>query len=465
MPQTQTELTGWTIAAEALLGRDPTTIVTDWRALACEMGLRLWARQSDAMDAVAGGAREVAIKSGHGVGKTFLAAFVVAYWLRSGGPGTIVITSAPTNRQVEHLLWREFRRLWPRSETNRRLGAPRRKHLEIARNWAAYGFSTNEPDRFQGWHAPRLRVLIDEANGFPEQLFETIDACLTGSDSQLVLVGNPIAPVGRFWRAFADDRVARLTISAREHPNVTTGRVIVPGAVTREWIEEFERRYGHDEDTVRSRIDGEFPQQVGRGLVSLDALRECCDVEPKTIQPVVMAVDVARYGDASTVATRLEGQRLAWQRCWSKRSLTETAREIERIMRAEPADYVVIDDTGIGGGVTDVLRDAGFEIVAFRGGEAAIDSARYFNRTSEAWGVLRDLIEERVLALHPATCRFDQLCQQLCTRRLKTTSTGKMRIEPKDEYAQRTGLASPDEADSLAMAAWQMAQAWARQYA
>lgn len=437
--------------------------LTDWRKFVRgELGVRLWRRQRQIMDAVARGEYEIAVKSGHGVGKTFLAATIVLWWLRSGGPGTIIVTSAPTNRQVEQLLWREIHSLWYRSPRLATIGKPLQRKVEITKNWAAYGFTTKEPERFQGWHAPRLRFLIDEANGFPDDLWQIIDSCMTGGDVQLVMMGNPIIPAGRFYRSFSDPKVCKFTVSSREHPNIISGRELIKGAVTRRWLTDYLSRYGHDEATVMARIDGLFPEGATQGLVSMQTLQRSTLVEPATLGPSVIAADVARWGDNQTVITRLDGQRLTWQRAWSKASTVETASRIKQILEDEPADFIVIDDDGIGGGVTDSLVDRGIVVEAFHGGRPALDGDRYYNRTSEAWFTIKELLELDVLAL---TGEYDaeQLWHQLTTRHAKSDARGRARIEQKDEYSRRTGLSSPDHADSLSMAVWQVARIWASQ--
>lgn len=422
------------------------------------LGIRLWKGQREAAKLVDSGAHAVAIKTGHGVGKTLWGAVAICYWLGTGGPGTAVVTSAPTNRQVEELLWREVNSLWIRSAMLTQLARPLMREVRISADWVGYGFSTHDPGRFQGWHAPRLRFLIDEANAFPENIWQVIDTCLTGGDQQLVMLGNPIVSVGRFYRSFGDPAVAKLTISAREHPNVRSGRELIPGAVTAGWIERFEDRYKSDPNIIRSRIDGEFPESGSvYSIVPIDWLRRARTIEPKTISPVVYGLDVARYGDNLCVLTRLEGQRLVSQESWGHRSTTYTVAHAAERMRENPADAIVVDDPGVGGGVTDGLRDQAFNVVAFEGGGKAVDAERFHNRNAEAWWHVREAFEHGMMRVDGPEGELDM---QLSSREYQVRGDKRIALEGKTDYTKRTGLPSPDFADSFAMAVWWLMGQW-----
>ena len=74
------------------------------------LGVDLWAKQEEVLNALRDH-RRVAVKAGNGVGKGFTAAVAVLWFLCSHQPAT-VLTTAPTARQVRHILWQEIRRLY-----------------------------------------------------------------------------------------------------------------------------------------------------------------------------------------------------------------------------------------------------------------------------------------------------------------------------------------------------------------
>src|SRR5437870_1977099 len=70
------------------------------------LGSRWWSAQEEVGKALVE-SRRVVVRSGNGVGKTFLAADLALWFLYTHKPA-IVITSAPTWRQVRHVLWQEI---------------------------------------------------------------------------------------------------------------------------------------------------------------------------------------------------------------------------------------------------------------------------------------------------------------------------------------------------------------------
>ena len=117
----------------------------------------------------------------------------------------IVITTAPSERQVKELLWREIRQLYmPHRDTIG--GKLTRTRLDFAPNRYAYGFSTNTEDRFQGFHSGNILVVVDEASGVDEFIYYAIDGILTTQNAKLLLIGNPHGLAGTFYDAFHKNR-------------------------------------------------------------------------------------------------------------------------------------------------------------------------------------------------------------------------------------------------------------------
>ena len=81
-----------------------------------------------------------------------------------------------------------------------------RTRLEISPTRYAYGFSTNTEDRFQGFHSGNILVIVDEASGVDEFIYNAIDGVTTASNSKLLLIGNPHGYAGTFYDAFHKNR-------------------------------------------------------------------------------------------------------------------------------------------------------------------------------------------------------------------------------------------------------------------
>jgi phage terminase large subunit len=167
-----------------------------------------WDKQRAIMQALVRHPR-VAVASANSCGKTFIAARIAAWWLALYRP-SIVITTAPTDRQVAEVLWRELRVFIAKAKARgKALGG---KLLltckwELADDHFAIGFSTkdNDPDRFQGFHSPHILVIADEAAGISEKIYEGITAVLKGAHARLLAIGNPTALEGWFYEAFRSE--------------------------------------------------------------------------------------------------------------------------------------------------------------------------------------------------------------------------------------------------------------------
>ena len=254
------------------------------------LGVTLWSKQREVLEALANN-RRVAVKSGNGLGKDFLAAVAVLWFLRCHDPA-IVLTTAPTFRQVRNVLWRQIHRLHePVADT---LGGKMlNTRWEISPDRYALGLSAGGADRFQGFHCENILVVVDEAAGVNEDIYEAVEAVMTSHNAKLLLIGNPTTTDGAFHRAFHQERglYQTVTISALESPNLTGDEPPVPGLVTAEWVAERKTAWSENSDRYRSRVLGEFPARGDDTLFSMD------DIEAAIYDDAIQD-DAAIYDDA-----------------------------------------------------------------------------------------------------------------------------------------------------------------------
>jgi hypothetical protein len=159
--------------------------------------------------------------------------------------------------------------------------------LELAPDWFAIGLSTDQPERFQGHHAPHMLLVVDEASGVDEDIFEAGEGFLTAEGARILLIGNPTRPYGTFSRAFEDgSRWHQIHISAFHSPNFTGEDV--PETLSRalvgpDWVEDFEHTYGKESAQYAVRVLGEFASTVGRPYFPPHLLHGFDVVEPKRV--------------------------------------------------------------------------------------------------------------------------------------------------------------------------------------
>ena len=123
---------------------------------------------------------------------------------------------------------------------------------------------------------------------------------------------------------------------------------------------------------------------------------------------------------------------------------------------------IKIDDTGVGGGVTDRIKEVVAEehlpyvVIPVNNGSSATDDY-YANLGAQIWGTLRDALEENFSAVMQGKDPIlempydDEMIKQLSNRKKKITSKGKIQLESKDDMKARN-VGSPDIADSVTLA-------------
>ena len=192
-------------------------LINEW------MGTITWEKQAQIVEAVFSGPhKRVAVRSCHGVGKTKIAAAIAVAWLLLG-PERYVVTTAPTQRQVESLLWQEIRRIVRAMDQKglaHGLSLPP-KACEMARAPAhpdavesyAWGFSSSQTDNYQGYHARGgVLVIVDEACGVAQGIIEALEGNLTTANDKILFIGNPTQRGTAFHREFSSPLTTKIHI-------------------------------------------------------------------------------------------------------------------------------------------------------------------------------------------------------------------------------------------------------------
>jgi len=408
------------------------------------LGVTLWEKQVAICAAVAGKKR-VTVRSCHHSGKTFVASALIHWWLRHYDP-SLVLTTAPTARQVKDVLWHQIRLLGQKAALP---GVPTMTELVYSGSQRALGLSTNEPERFQGWHCDNILVIVDEASGVAETIYEAIEGCLTGPNAHLLLIGNPNNASGTFYESFSSPLYEKFHISAYDVPES-----LLPAA----WREERLQEWGAESPAYQVRVLGNFPDQGEDSLISLRWVTEAQERESEAGEPVEMGYDVAGYGgDESCVYLRRGAQveRLgAWR---DADTMSSVGRVVDMARQHRPA-LIKVDSIGMGQPVYDRLREIDWlrankiGVVGVNVGESASDSEQFANRRSEIFWGLRERFKAGEISL-PAD--DDLLVGQLIALKFSYTSKGQIKLMSKDdmrkERSENSPWRSPDRADALSL--------------
>jgi len=423
---------------------------------------RLWGKQAEVARSVMENTR-TAVRSCSGSGKSFIAARVALAFLHNFEPST-VISTAPTFRQVELILWREIAAA--QGQASIRLGGDLTNvRLDITENWFAVGLSTDHPERFQGFHNENILVIGDEASGLPETIYSALENPMATGNAHELLIGNPTQPVGPFRDCFTSPLYQTFHISAFDTPNFTAlgitredirdgawekkvGDKVMPypGLVSPRWVAERLIEWGEGSYLWLVYVEGEFP---GSGVNTLFHLPDVEAAVERTIESEgdkISSLDVSRYGDSETVFAVRQGDHVFEMAAWSHADTTHTAGRTARHIRLNNPTYNFVDSVGVGGGVADMLKAEDISITDFNAGAVAVDKERYGNRRAELfWYLSRKFVEGTIDIPDDG-----KLKSQLCDIRYRYDQRGRMWIETKEE-AKARGSRSPDRADALMM--------------
>lgn len=411
---------------------------------------------------------KVSIKSGQGVGKTGLeaAAFL---WFVTCFPHPRIVATAPTKQQLHDVLWSEISKWMSKSELLSILLKWTKTYVYMVgeeKRWFGVARTATKPENMQGFHEDNMLFIVDEASGVADPIMEAILGTLSGANNKLLLCGNPTKTSGTFYDSHTRDRALYKCHTVSSMDSTRTNK---------ENIDSLVRKYGWDSNVVRVRVRGEFPNQEDDVFIPLSIIEQCSSRlleldDTDGMQFVSLGVDVARFGDDETIIYRNYHGHCKIVRNRRGQNLMATVgdivQEFKKIYREHPTYegkvYVQIDDTGLGGGVTDRLKEVRKEqklykmqVIPINAAEkietdtaAGKDAAeRYNNLTTAMWASMRDLLDNKQIVIEDD----EQTIGQLSSRKYTMASNGKLEIEPKKEMKKR-GLDSPDRADALALA-------------
>ncbi len=398
--------------------------------------------------------QRIALKACKGPGKSTVLAWIAWNFLLTRPHPKVVATSI-TGDNLRDGLWTELAKWQGRSPILRELfdwtttRIQAKDHPETwfasARQWSKSADPSSQADTLAGIHADRVLFLIDEAGGVPDAVAAAAEAGLaTGLETKLVIAGNPTLLSGPLYRASTRER-------SLWYVKEITGDPDAPDRAPRisiQWAREQIEKWGRDNPWVLVNVFGEFPPSQANSLMAVDvvtaAMRRQLAVAEYGHDARILGVDVARYGDDRSVVAFRQGRR-AWPfRVWRDIDLMTLASQVSRCIEELHPDAVFVDQTGIGAGVVDRLRQMGRRVMGIDfGGKAT--SERFVNRRAEMWWSLSEWVGGAQLP------DVSELVSELTAPTYSYgNAAGRLQLESKEDMKKR-GLPSPDLADALAL--------------
>ncbi len=392
-----------------------------------------------------------AVASGHGVGKSAEVAWI-NYWLMSTSPDCRGSITANTGTQLDTRTWPELAK-WHSLAINRHWftwtassfyfsAYPEEQRKNYMIN--AVTTSAENTEAFAGLHNKHSVCIIafDEASGIESNIWEVVEGAMMASEEAFFFVyGNPTRPDGEFRQCFTIYKHLFHTVHVDSRDVRHTNKTAIAQTID---------KYGIDSDRVKVRVLGQFPDKAFDGFIPTSSIFEAQDREGvhDPGAPIIMGVDVARFGDDNTVIRVRQGR--------DARSIrrVEVLHGSNVVVAAEVAkeadkwdpDAIVIESVGPGAGVIDILRAKGYRVFEVHPNQKADDVKRHANLRAEMWTRLRDWLIE-----HGCIDRSPELERDLQEIRYTVAKqTNRMQIEAKQTMKDRN-LPSPDDGDSLAL--------------
>lgn len=418
--------------------------------------------------------RIVAVPASHGVGKSHVASRLVAWAVFCRQQ--LAITTAPTRRQVEQILWSEIRKLLTKVDFP---GEKGRTFLRLTERARAFGFTASTSgsagdSAFQGIHSPDgVFIVIDEANGIHPNVLDGAFSCLSGEKDRILLIGNPTISGTPFEEICEQYRPTR--IPAWSHPNVADKyeqhsdgihrlkpeyannlpqNYPIPGAITCQWIEQIRATKGENSPYWEGRVEAIFPRINTAALIPASWFDAAI---ARTIEdtdaPRRWGVDVGDGIDAHAIAC-FQGNTLT--HCLeiaSKGDGRDTDRLADLVMSlAKPHERIAVDVTGVGTGVASKLLTCNYAAQRVHFGARAKDNATFANWLTETAWSLREAMRKGEIACDDLGKFQKQLIQEFNATQYVELASGKTAIESKDETKKRLKGRSPNLRDSVILA-------------
>jgi hypothetical protein len=396
--------------------------------------------------------------SGRGIGKSALVAMLTD-WFRTTRLGSTTIITANTEQQLRSRTMAEIGK-WTAMAINSHwwevgamsvrpadwLGEAVKRDLKIDLGYwytQAQLWSEENPDAFAGIHNHHGVLLIfDEASGIPKPIWTVSEGFFTEPipDRYWFVFSNPRRNSGAFFECFNKDRNFWRTrnIDSRTVEGTDRGT-----------FDKIIAQYGEDSDEARVEVKGEFPNKGANQFIGKDVVAEARTrmVIPDPGAPLLMGVDVARFGeDKSVIAFRKgrDARTLPWFKFKGVDTVQLAGRAADLATKLKP-DGIFVDGNGVGGGVVDILKSWGFRVIEVQAGGSATDGDAYLNKRVEMWARMREWLMTGAIP-DDSEIETDMISPEYSYHPV----TNKLQLEGKEHMKSR-GLASPDVAEALAM--------------
>lgn len=403
--------------------------------------------------------RRIALKASKGPGKSTVLAWLV-WWFLLTRPHPKVVATSISGANLKDGLWTELSKWQSNSPllkatftwTAERIFA--NDHPETwwasARTWSSGANTEQQANTLAGIHADHVMFAVDEVGAVPDAVLAAAKAGLANADASkgrtalLAIAGNPTHLEGPLYRACERERALWWIkeISGDPDDPKRAQRVSI------EWAREQILEYGRDHPYVRVNVLGKFPRAGSNKLIGLN---DAADASHRELPPAhyrdevkILGVDVARFGDDRTVFFLRQGKAAFKPRTFRNLDTMEVVGQLTMVVDRHEPDAVFIDQTGLGAGVVDRMRQLNYRVIGVDGA-ASPSEATFLNLRAEMWSKTGKWLRRGGCIPDDA-----ELISELVAPSYRFNLDNKLTLESKQDLKKR-GLPSPDKADALTL--------------
>jgi len=436
----------WRAAGPALFAVEALGLPKEWNEVRKE-GVLPWQWEAS-RELVA--RKRLSIRSGHRVGKSAFLSWSILWFMTCHFP-TKVGCTAPTSTQMSDVLWAELsmwhRRLCVKMPAIGELFEWKSDKFDLveapAESFAvARTARAEKPEALQGLHSKHVLILVDEASGVHQAVYEAGRGSLAADNAYVIFASNPTRLEGMFYDTHHKLRSLwhAMQVNGEDCPTQS-----------QQFRDEIIFQYGKESNYYKVRVTGEFPLSEDDGVIPLELCLAAQTREVENHGVIRWGVDVARFGrDRTVLIKRCQNATLEKHKSWSGTDTMQTSGRIyAEWLDTPPSDRPVtifVDVIGIGAGVVDRLQELGLPVSGVNVAENASVDDLYMRQRDELWFKARKWLEAKNCHL----VEDEVLVAELSLPKYSFTSNGKLKVESKDELKKRYPQ-SPDVADAFCL--------------
>lgn len=365
-----------------------------------------------------------------------------AAWMMIFKPGTVVGFGSRKEDYVDQignpasLFWkvREFINLLPTEFQPPRWDSLKDAPFMKIQNRATGSFITGEAGDNIGRGNRTSIYFVDEA-AFLERP-EQADAALSQTSNCRIYVSTPNGAGNPFYRKAHDGRTPKFIFDWRDDPRKDEG-----------WYDTQKSKL--DAVVLAQEVDRSYTASVANAYIpgevaSAAARKGAADLLAQG--PVMMGIDVARFGNDKTCFTFRQGRVCLRQIVISSMDIVDVAGRAKDEIRAQLGDIaqIAVDTIGLGAGVADILRRDFGDLVVDVNSSLRMSDGQNYNLRARMWRDMREWLKSGASIPNDNELITDLTALQYSYR------AGELLLESKDD-AKKRGIKSPDRADSLAL--------------